>query len=80
MALRLSPDVVAAARALGCVSAEVEENRSGRTRVHCSCGYTSTYRRTRSDALGALVHHLRLVTAAAGRDGVSLQGRAVSGL
>ena len=73
MAIRMSPDVVEAARALGCTAAEVEQNARGKVRVHCSCGYTSTYRLTRADALQALVHHLQTRTRAARRDGVSLR-------
>lgn len=56
--LRISRDVVNDARILGHGSAELETNRSGRTRVHCSCGYTSTYRNGRDDAMGAFAHHL----------------------
>lgn len=71
--IRISPDVVAAAKALGCTHAELEENRSGAFRVACSCGYTSTYRRTRPLAMEALAHHLAKVTNAKITDGVSLR-------
>lgn len=57
--LRLSRDVVEDAQSIGCGSAEIETNAVGRTRVHCSCGYMSTYRNNRGDAMQALGHHLQ---------------------
>lgn len=38
----------------------------------CSCGFVSTTRNTETDALGALVHHIRLETRKWTRSGVPL--------
>lgn len=45
---------------IGHSGTEIVQTSSGaRWSVGCSCGYTSTTRRTQADALGAIVHHLR---------------------
>lgn len=72
--IRLSPDVVERARAAGCVRAELVGPYGrdlSKWRFECSCGATSTQRRTRALAFEALAHHLAKVAGARVVNGVS---------
>jgi hypothetical protein len=72
--IRMAPDVVARAKEAGCTAAELSTTPGGRFRIGCSCGWTGPRAscRTRTDALGALVHHLTLTAKAQRSNGVSL--------
>jgi hypothetical protein len=80
--VRISPDVVARARASGCTTGEIigpygrgpEFGMPSKYRCRCSCGYESTARHTERAAYEALVHHLAKVGQAAVVNGVSVPG------
>jgi hypothetical protein len=73
--IRMSPDVVARAKEAGCTAAELSTTPGGRFRIGCSCGWAGPQSscRTRTDALGALVHHLTLTAMAQRSNGASLR-------
>ncbi len=74
--IRMSPDVVARAKAAGCTSAEIVGPYGrdlSKWRFVCSCGAGSTQRRTELLAYEALVHHLAQIAAAQVVNGVSLR-------
>ncbi len=73
LGVRMSPDVVAAAKQLGHTSAElIGPVQGNRYRVACNCGYQSTTRTSKALAMEALAHHLSKVTGAQIANGVSL--------